>query len=130
MKVPAAFLPGSTRFFEGCGVVRGGFEVHRVPQSSARIPQGFQKAPQCSTKGSRNVLQGSVVCPGGKQCVVRPSLKSYWIKIAMGGPLSKTELNGFQHTFTVLSLARATRPEMLALWQIRSRRCETHGAAE
>ena len=50
-----------------------GLRFHKLPQSSARIPQGFQKAPQCSTKGSQNVLQGSVVCPGEKQCVVRPS---------------------------------------------------------
>ena len=34
---------------------------HRFLQSSARFH-----------KGSRNVLQGFVVCPGGKQCVVRP----------------------------------------------------------
>ena len=57
---------------------------HKVPQSSARIPQ----APQCSTKGV--------------SCARR--LKSHRIKIAllMGGTLSKTEINGFSHTFTVL----------------------------
>ena len=44
----------------------------------------------------------------------------------MGGTLRNTEINGFQHTFTV-TCSVATRPEMLALWQIRSR---SHGAAE
>ena len=54
---------------------------HRVPQSSARIPHGFHKAPHCSTKGV--------------SCARR--LKSHRIKIAllMGGTLSKTEINGF-----------------------------------
>ena len=67
---------------------------HRVPQSSATIPHGFDKAPQCSTKGSRNVLQGSVE---GSSVSCARRLKSYRIKIAllMGGTLSKTEINGF-----------------------------------
>ena len=54
------------------GSARSGaaLRFHRVPHNSARISQ------QGSNKRSRNVLQGSVVCPGGKQCVVRPpSLK-------------------------------------------------------
>ena len=50
---------------------------HRVPQSSARIPHGFHKAPQCSTKG--------VSC-------ARRRMK---IALLMGGTLSKTEINGF-----------------------------------
>ena len=58
----------------------------RVPQSSARIPHGFHKAPQCSTKGV--------------SCARR--LKSHRMKIAllMGGTLSKTE----SMVFSTLSL--------------------------
>ena len=53
----------------------------RVPQSSARIPHGFHKAPQCSMKGVSRARR----------------LKSHRIKIAllMGGTLSKTKINGF-----------------------------------
>ena len=76
MKVPAAFLPGSTGFrvprdcARGVGWSGAALRFHRVPQEFCK---GSKKAPQCSTKGSRNFLQGSVVCPGGKQGVVRPS---------------------------------------------------------
>ena len=38
--------------------------------------------------------------------------------------------NGFQQAFTVLSPAHLLRQRMLALWQIKSRCCGTHGAAE
>ena len=73
-------------------ILRGlwALRFHRVPQSSARIPHGFHKAPQCSAKGSRNVLQGSSV-----SCARR--LKSHRIKISllMGGRLSKTEIHCF-----------------------------------
>ena len=70
---------------------------HRVPQSSATTPHGFDKAPQCSTKGSRNVLQGSV--EGSSVSCAR-------IKIAllMGGTLSKT---AHFHCFLTCSLAQA-----------------------
>ena len=56
---------GSLTVSEFHEILRGpwALKFHRVPQSSATIPHGFHKAPQCSTKGSRNVLQGSVVCP-------------------------------------------------------------------
>ena len=87
------------------------YEGFRVPQDSARavgpdisqsstklrkIPHGFHKAPQCSTKGV--------------SCARR--LKSHRIKIAllMGGTLSKTEINGFFahfHCFVTCSLAQA-----------------------
>ena len=64
-------------------ILRGlwALRVHRVPQSSARIPHGLHKAPQCSTKRV--------------SCARR--LKSHRIKIALlvGGTLSKTEINGF-----------------------------------
>ena len=67
-----------------------------APQSSARIPHKFHKAPQCSMKGV--------------SCARR--LKSHRIKIAllMGGTLRKTKINGFLahfHCFVTCSLAQA-----------------------
>ena len=64
-------------------ILRGlwALRFHTVPQSSAIIPHGFHKTPQCSSKGV--------------SCARR--LKSHRIKIAMlmGGTLSKTEIHGF-----------------------------------
>ena len=72
-KVPPASHQGSTRFCGGCGgfeILRGLWDGRGGPElspGSARIPQGFHKAPQRFQKCS-----ASVVCPGKKQCGVRP----------------------------------------------------------
>ena len=61
------------------------------------------------------VLEGSNV-----SCARRlKKLRAQKIALLMGGTLSKSEITGFQHNFTVLtcSLAQTTRPEMFALWQ-------------
>ena len=72
MRVSPGFHQGSTRFCEGCGMVRGIPEVrfHRVPQGSTRIPQGCHKAPQGSTRVPQMfckvpwfALEGSIVRP-------------------------------------------------------------------
>ena len=110
MKVPPKFHQGCTRF---CKMVRRGPDT------------GLYRVPQGSHKGStrlHKVSQGFHKC-SGKQCVVRPpsekpsesKLRAQQIALLMGGTLSKAEINGFHHTFTVLtcSLEQTTRPEML-----------------
>ena len=81
-------------------------------------PCGTLVEPYLNHGPPRNVLQGSVVCPGGKQCVVRPPSEKPWssklraqkITCLMGGRNTKQNRNQwFQQTFTVLSLAHLLR---------------------
>ena len=65
------------------GWSRAALRFHKVQQSSAR-----------------NVCK--------IQCVVRPPSEK---PLLMGGTLSKTEVNGFQHTFIVLSPAQQLGPK-------------------
>ena len=93
---PPGFQQGSTRFCKGFEVrFHEGF---RVPRGSARCgmvsdPQAFQK---CSAR-----LRG---------------LPWRMRSEDMGGTLSKTELEVFQHTFTVLSLAHLLRQRGSKCW--------------
>ena len=116
-------------------MVWGGFEVRlyegfRVPQDSARavgheLSQGSTKLCKDSTR----VPQGSAMLHQG--CVVRPSSEkpSDQDRFAHGRNTKQNRnqwLLAHFHCFVTCSLAQA----ILALWQIRSRRCGTHGAAE
>ena len=54
-------------------------------------------------------------------------MRAQRIALLMGGTLSKTEINGFQHTFIVLSPAHLLR-QVLAKFQLRGRRSiRSHG---
>ena len=105
-----------------CAMVRGG------PRGGPEVLQGSTKGIQ---KCSARFRGFAYLCGGGTE---KPS-EQQKLAVLMGGTLSKTEINGFQHTFIVLSPAhllgqRGPKCCKLALWQIRSRCCGTHGAAE
>ena len=80
------------------------FGAMKVPPDFSRVPQG----PTIFHNISRHVLR-----------VVRPSSEKpsdQKIAVLMGGTLRKTEVNGFRHTFTVLSLAHLLRQHGLKCW--------------
>ena len=87
-------------------MVWGGFD---------RVPQGFYKGSTRPHKGCTNDLQGLVVCLEGSNVSCDCRLRSHrgsklraQNNLLMGGTLSKTEINGFQHTFTVLTCSRCS----------------------
>ena len=62
---------------------------HKVPPISARIPQGFHKAPQGSTKHSMVWFWREAMCSRSSK------LRAQKIALPMGGTRSKTEINAF-----------------------------------
>ena len=96
---------GSLRVSGFHEILRGlwALKFHSVPQSSATIPHGFHKAPQCSTKGSaskvpRLALEGSSA----------RRLKSHRIKIGRNTKQNRNQwLLAYFHCFVTCSLAQA-----------------------
>ena len=157
-RVPPGFHQGSTRVPPAAAGwaklgkgqelnVLGGpwFEVRlhegfRDPRCSARavgwftkfhrILQGFHKAPQGSTR-----LVPEMFCKvPWFALVVRPPSEKPSVFLGLRRRITKQKRSQWflahVHSVVTCSLAQATRPEMLASWQIRSRCCGTHGAAE
>ena len=88
---------------------------HKAPQGSTRVPEMFCKVPWFAPEGS------CVSC--ARRLKSHRILEGSEDRFAHGRNTKKKQNQWFLahvHCFVTCSLAQATRPEMLALWQIRA----------